>query len=60
LADANPARYGEAVAGGVDAGLRLHLADTGGISENYARAEAELRLYLADPAGDIEILARIA
>lgn len=44
LADANPARYGEAVEG---AGVRLHLSDTSnGI--NYGDADKGLRLHLAD------------
>jgi hypothetical protein len=42
LADANPARFGEAASG-----LRLHLADTGGIKENYARAENGIKTYIA-------------
>ncbi len=46
LADANPQRFGD-----VDAGLRIHLADTGGIKENYARAEAGVKLHLADARG---------
>lgn len=44
LADANPARFGEAVQG---AGVRLHLADTSnGI--NYGDADKGLKLHLAD------------
>ena len=43
LADANPARLGEAASR-----LRLHLADTGGIKENYARAENGIKVHLAD------------
>lgn len=46
LADANPARIGEA-----EARLRLHLADTGGIKENYHLAESGLRVHLADARG---------
>lgn len=43
LADANPARYGEAVSGGA-AGPRLHLADTSnGI--NYGDADRGLKVY---------------
>lgn len=47
LADANPARYGEAVQG---AGVRLHLADTSN-GVNYGDAEKGLRLHLADARG---------
>lgn len=44
LADANPARYGEAVSG---AGVRLHLSDTSnGI--NYGDAEKGIKKHLAD------------
>ena len=44
LADANPARYGEAVSG---AGVRLHLSDTSnGI--NYGDAEKGIKLHLAE------------
>ena len=44
LADANPARFGEAVKGG---GVHLHLADTSnGI--NYSDADKGLKLHLAD------------
>ena len=42
LADANPVRLHEAASG-----LRLHLADTGGIKENYAKAENGVKAYLA-------------
>jgi hypothetical protein len=46
LADANPARYGEAVAGSVNAGLRLHLSDTSnGI--NYGDADKGIKVHLA-------------
>lgn len=44
LADANPQRFGEAAKG-----IKLHLSDTGGIKENYARAENGIKLYLSDP-----------
>jgi len=47
IADANPARYGEAVAGSVNAGLRLHLSDTSnGI--NYGDADKGIKVHLAD------------
>jgi len=47
LADANPARYGEAVAGSVDADLRLHLSDTSnGI--NYGDADKGIKVHLQD------------
>jgi len=47
LADANPNRFSEAASG-----LRLHLADTGGIKENYARAEVGVKVHLADARGN--------
>jgi len=53
IADANPARYGEAVAGSVDADLRLHLSDTSnGI--NYGDADKGLKVYGAVTGGSTE------
>lgn len=50
ISDANPARYGEAVAGSVDAGLRLHLSDTSnGI--NYGDADKGIKVYGAVSGG---------
>jgi hypothetical protein len=47
LADANPARFGEAVQGG---GVRLHLADTSN-GVNYSDADKGVKLHLADARG---------
>jgi hypothetical protein len=49
LADANPARFGEAVQD--EAGIRLHLADTSN-GVNYGDADRGLKIHLADARGE--------
>ena len=39
-------------------GLHLHLADTGGISENYAKAEAGVNSYLVEIMNDLQDIRR--
>jgi hypothetical protein len=48
LADANPQRLIQAGSHINPQGCRLYLADTGGLRENYARADAGIKCYLGD------------
>lgn len=52
LADANPQRFIDAKTG--VSGVHLHLSDTGGIGENYAKAEQGVKTYLAEIMKDMK------